>query len=366
MSFLFIWQFILSGPLEIASGYIGFSKYLGYVWQGMTPANEKTVCVIIGILNIILLYRRIHHIGKLTVFLWVGTLITVIVVIFTGTVHFNPALAFDFPAEAFKISSTFYVGLGAAATIGIYDYLGYYDICYLGDEVKNPGKVIPRSIIISVIAVAAIYIAINLSIIGTVPWREFVPADRTKPVSDFVVSIFMQKIYGVTIAKLFTYLILWTALGSCFALLLGYSRIPFAAARDGYFFKPFAHLNEKGKFPDVSLLVIGAIAIICSFFALDIVISVLIITRILVQFIGQIIGLWLLRKQSPDKSRPFRMWLYPLPSFVALLGWIFIFATSELKIIFFGLSTLALGIIAFLLWSLRQHSWPFGKISQNV
>lgn len=366
MSFLFIWQFILSGPLEIASGYIGFSKYLGYVWQGMTPANEKTVCVIIGILNIILLYRRIHHIGKLTVFLWVGTLITVIVVIFTGAVHFNPTLAFDFPVEAFKISSTFYVGLGAAATIGIYDYLGYYDICYLGDEVKNPGKVIPRSIIISVIAVAAIYIAINLSIIGTVPWREFVPADRTKPVSDFVVSIFMQKIYGVTIAKLFTYLILWTALGSCFALLLGYSRIPFAAARDGYFFKPFAHLNEKGKFPDVSLLVIGAIAIICSFFALDIVISVLIITRILVQFIGQIIGLWLLRKQSPDKSRPFRMWLYPLPSFVALLGWIFIFATSELKIIFFGLSTLALGIIAFLLWSLRQHSWPFGKISQNV
>ena len=164
MAFLFIWQFILSGPLEIASGYIGFSKYFGYIWSGMSWGNEKAVCIAIGIINIILLYRRITHLGKLTISLWIGTLITVGAVIVTGLINFDSHRAFDFPPEAFKLSSRFFTGIGAAATIGIYDYLGYYDICYIGDEVKNPGKVIPRSIIISVIAVAVSYIAINISL----------------------------------------------------------------------------------------------------------------------------------------------------------------------------------------------------------
>ena len=359
MAFLFIWQFILSGPLEIASGYIGFSKYFGYLWPGMSWGNEKTVCLAIGIINIILLYRRITHLGKLTISLWIGTLLTVGVVIVTGIFNFDSHRAFDFPPEAFKLSSRFFTGIGAAATIGIYDYLGYYDICYIGDEVKNPGKTIPRSIIISVIAVAIIYIAINISVIGVVPWREFVPAEQTKPVSDFVVSIFMEKIYGTRIAAIFTVMILWTAFGSCFALLLGYSRIPYAAAKDGYFFKAFSHVNSRGNFPDIALVVIGLIAIICSFFSLDVVISALIVTRILVQFIGQIVAVELLRRQQPELPRPFRIWFYPLPSCIALGGWLFIFATSGWQIIGFGLFTLLLGLILFLAWSWRNKSWPF-------
>jgi basic amino acid/polyamine antiporter, APA family len=163
MAFLFIWQFIISGPLEIASGYIGFAQYLGYIWK---DAPAIFVVIAIGILNIALLYRQIKHVGKITVSLWVGTLLTTGAVILTGAAHFDPKIAFDFPPGAFNFSTGFLFGLGAASRIGVYDYLGYYDVCYIGDEVKNPGRTIPRSVIISVIAVAAIYIAINFSIIA--------------------------------------------------------------------------------------------------------------------------------------------------------------------------------------------------------
>src|SRR5499426_2309885 len=230
MAFLFIWQFIISGPLEIASGYIGFAQYLDYIWKapqfsmaiGGVSINIFSVAIVIGLINIALLYRQITHVGKITVSLWVGTLLTTGAVILTGAAHFDPKIAFDFPPGAFNFSTGFLFGLGAASRIGVYDYLGYYDVCYIGDEVKNPGRTIPRSIIISVIAVAVIYIAINFSIIGVVSWRDFVPAE-TKPASQFIVSLMMEKVYGGGIAALLTLMILWTAFGSCFALLLGYS-----------------------------------------------------------------------------------------------------------------------------------------------
>jgi amino acid transporter len=272
--------------------------------------------------------------------------------------HFSAARAFDFPPGAFNFSLGFLFGLGAASRIGIYDYLGYYDICYIGDEVKDPGRTIPRSIIISVIGVAIIYFAINLSIIGVVPWRDFVPAN-THPQSDFVVSIFMERIYGAKAATIFTAMILWTAFGSVFALLLGYSRIPYAAARDGYFFKVFGRLHPTKHFPYISLIVLGVISIFCSFFSLGIVIDALITTRILIQFIGQIFAVALLRKRAPEMRRPYRMWLYPLPSMMALVGWVFIFATTDWPIVLLGLGTLTLGAIFFLVWSWYTERWPF-------
>jgi amino acid transporter len=247
--------------------------------------------------------------------------------------------------------------LGDASRVGMYDYLGYYDVCFIGDEVKEPGRVIPRSILISTLAVAAIYIAINLSIIGVVPWRQFVPAaDHAE--SSFIVSVFMEKIHGSRVATIFTLLVLWTAFGSCFALLLGYSRIPYAAARDGYFFSAFARLHSGG-FPYVSLLVIGAISVLCSFFSLGFVIDALIATRILVQFIGQIGAVALLRKTRPELPRPYRVWLYPVPSLVALVGWCFLFVTSDKAVIGLGLLTLLFGVALFFVWSWWTKGWPF-------
>ena len=358
MAFLFIWQFILSGPLEIASGYIGFANYARYVWPGMGHASGVAIAVVIGALNIALLYRRIDSISRLTVTLWVGSLVTTLAVIVSGALNFNPAIAFDLPPDAFSFSLGFFIGLGASARIGIYDYLGYYNICYIGDEVQAPGRVIPRAILISVVAVALIYAGINLSIIGVIPWREFVPASA-HPESDFIVSVFMERLYGTHVATVFTAMVLWTAFGSVFALLLGYSRIPYAAALDGTFFRIFGRVHPEKHFPHVSLVIIGVIAILCSTFSLGMVIDALLTTRILVQFIGQVVAVVRLRAVRPDMPRPFRMWLYPLPALVALLGWIFVLGTSDPLVILFGLATLALGVVAFFGWSWRTGHWPF-------
>lgn len=357
MAFLFVWQFVLSGPLEIASGYIGFTHYLGYLWPGLTPTGAAVVTVIIGVVNIALLYRSITSIATITVALWVGTMIAVLGVVLTGAIHFDPAKAFDVPAGAFNLSLGFFVGLGASARIGIYDYLGYYNVCYIGDEVEAPGRVIPRSIAVSTVVVALLYLAINLSVIGVVPWREFVPA-AAHPESDFVVSMFMERAWGPGVATLFTVLVLWTAFASVFALLLGYSRIPYAAARDGYFFRAFGRLHASGGFPAVSIVVLGTIAIAASFVSLGMVIDALIVTRILVQFIGQIAGLIVLRRTRPTMERPYRMWLYPLPALVALAGWTFVFATTAPNVIAFGVAVLVVGLFGYAVWARSSTATP--------
>jgi amino acid transporter len=366
LAFLFIWQFIISGPLEIASGYRGFATYLGYIWKAVGANNWILIAVVIavGLVNIILLYRQITSIGKITVSLWLGTLLTTGAVIATGAANFDAKIAFDFPPDAFKFSLGFLFGLGAASQVGVYDYLGYYDICYIGEEVRNPGRVIPRSIIISLVLVALIYFAVNLSIIGIVPWREILPGDEN-PNANFVVSIFMEKIYGSRVATIFTLMVLWTAFGSVFALLLGYSRIPYAAARDGYFFKVFARLHPKKNIPYLSLIVIGVISILGGFFPLDIVIAALLTTRILVQFVGQIFAVMLLRKYKPDMPRPYKIWLYPLPNFIALVGWLFIFVTNDVKVIAFGLGSLVLGVLFFFVWSWQNKKWPFAEATES-
>jgi amino acid transporter len=352
MAFLFIWQFILSGPLEIASGFIGFKSYLGYVWPKMTDLQGKLVLVALGITTIFLLYRRITAIGKITVALWIGTLLTTGAVIVTGAMHFDPKIAFAPSDQTWGFGWGFMWGLGAAARVGVYDYLGYYDICYIGDEVRDPGKVIPRSILLSVIGVALIYMTMNLSIIGVVSWKDFVPADAPgkRETANFVVSIFMERIYGSKVATLFTLMVLWATIGSIFALILGYSRIPFAAAQDGNFFSVFGRLHPTKSFPHVSLLVIGGISILCSFLPLLTVIDALIVTRIVVQFMGQIVALILLRKYAPGLSRPYRVWLYPVPCVIALVGWLFIFVTTPLRLIGLGLGTLAAGVVFYFVW----------------
>jgi basic amino acid/polyamine antiporter, APA family len=346
LPFLFIWQFIFSGPLEIASGYIGFAQYVGYFWHDMGVTGTRLVSVAVGVLVIALLYRGITAIGKMAVVLCVGMLVTVLWVIVSGFLNFNSKLAFDFPPGAFTFSRGFLAGFGSAMLIAMYDLLGYYDICYVGGEVRNPARVIPRSIIYSVIGISSIYLLTTLSIISVIPWREAMH-------SKFIAAEFIEKLYGAKAAGLVTALVLWTAFASLFALLLGYSRIPYAAAINGHFFKSFARLHPKGKFPYVSLLVMGALSIVASLWSLDQVITALLTSRILVQFIAQIIALDFIRRRRPEISRPFRMWLYPIPSIIAFLGWMYIFATSGWIYVGFGLLTLAIGVVVFKLSSNR-------------
>ncbi len=366
MAFLFIWQFILSGPLEIGSGFIGFKQYLHFFWPGVSDIQLnhrlQLITVILGATAIALLYRKIGSIGKITVTLWAGVLLTTGAVIFGGVGHFDSRIAFDFPPHAFDFSLGFVFGLGAAAQIGIYDYMGYYDVCYIGDEVKDPGRVIPRSILISLIGIAVIYMSMNFSIIGVLPWRSFVVTDPNADAPP-IASMFIEKLYGSKAAIAFTIMVLWTTFASVFALMLGYSRIPYAAARDGYFFKFFDKLHPQKEFPHRSLLLIGGLAIASSFLSLQTVINALVTMRILVQFVGQIGAMFLLRRLKPDSGRPFKMWLYPLPALIALLGWLFLFVTSGLWQMLYSVAALVFGLIAFLIWSKLRKSWPFIEVS---
>jgi len=356
MAFLFIWQFVISGPLEIASGMIGFGNYTAYLWPGLTMRGQQFVAAGVGVLAVILLSRRINFLGKVTVTLWIGTLATMAAVLIAGFPHFNAKLAFDFPPGAFAFQRGFFLGLGGATLVAVYNYMGYYDVCYIGDEVRDPGRVIPRSILYSIAVCAVGYILIHLALIGVVPWREAMN-------STFLVSEFMQRLYGRGAAIVITVMILWTAFGSVFALLLGYSRIPYAAANDGYFFRIFAKLHPTKNYPYVSLLVLGAVSIGAAFFKLDQVISALITTRILVQFLGQVFAIPLLRKKFPDSARPFKMWLYPLPAVIAFFGWAFVFTTSGWGYVGVGILTLAVGVVVFLIRAKLSATWPFRTVT---
>ena len=347
LPFLFIWQFVLSGPLEIASGYIGMAQYAGYFWRGMGWWGARLVCIAVGCAAVALLYRRVAAVGRLTVVLWLGMLATVLWIVASGLAHFRLA-AFDFPPNAFTFSRGFAGGLGSAMLIAMYDFLGYYDICYVGEEVREPARTIPRSILCSVLVVAVLYVLMNVAIIAVVPWREAMQ-------SKFIAAQFMERLYGRRAGGLVTALILWTAFASVFALLFGYSRIPYAAAGDGLFFRIFGHLHPRSRFPDVSLLVIGGVAIAASFADLGAVISALLTSRILIQFIGQIAAVHYLRRRRRDNALPFRMWLYPVPSIIAFAGWAYIFATSGWSYVAFGLALTAVGAMVYWVWSGRMR-----------
>ncbi|HZU22979.1 MAG TPA: APC family permease [Terriglobales bacterium] len=360
MAFLFIWQFIFSGPLEIGTGLIGFSRYCSYLAPGLTAMQQKLIGAGVGVVAVFALYRKIQAVGRITVALWLGTVATMVGIIVLGLPHFSAARAFTFPPGAFSLRMGFVAGLGNAMLIAMYDYMGYYDVCYIGDEVREPAKTIPRSILLCVLLVAVGYLAIETIIIGVMPWQE---AMRSK----YIVSEFLERLHGRPAAMVFTVMIVWTAFASVFAMLLGYSRIPYAAARDGYFFKTFARVHKTRRIPHVSLLVLGAVTIATAFFDLDIVINVLMTSRILVQFVAQIFALPLVRKrlrqqENGDSASPpatYQMWLYPVPAVIALVGWIAIFGLSAKVYIVGAVLTMVSGIAAFLVRARVTRTWPF-------
>lgn len=353
-SFLFIWQTIFQAPLVIASGAIGFSQYFTF----LLPLNEIQQKIISGILVIvivILLYRRVKSVGKISLFLWIGVIATILWLILGGATHFNPALAFDFPENAFDFSFIFFAGLGSASVQTIYTYLGYYNICNLGSELQKPEKNIPKSIFISIVGIAVLYLAMQLSVLGVVPWREAMN-------SNFIVSTFIEKIYGSNAAVVVTILILWIAFSSLFSATLGYSRIPYAAALDGSFFKIFSHTHPKKHFPDYSLIILGAIAFIFSLlFKLKDVISAVLAMRIIIQFIGQAAGILILRKKKPQTFFPFKMWLYPIPALIAIFMWAALFFSTGIYFAIGGISVIVIGTTLFLFRSHFKKEWPFEK-----
>ncbi len=285
----------------------------------------------------------------MVVVLWAGMIATVAWMILAGMTRFDPALAFDFPEGAWTLDARFARGMGVALGIAMYDLFGYYQVCYLGDEVIHPERTIPRSILISVVAVASIYLVMNLGILGVLP------IDRVMA-SPHIASDFMQVRYGPWAARAITVLILWTGTTSVFAGVLSYSRVPYAAASTGHFFAGLAKTHPTGDFPHRSLLLVGALSVLACLVDLPTVIGALIASRILIQFVGQIGTVVYLRTQPDLLARlPFRMVLYPLPALLALAGWLYVFGSLEPKVIAYGLVSLGLGIAAFLLWDGRRR-----------
>ena len=366
MSFLFIWMILFSAPLSVASGAIGFSQYTAFLWKSMTPLESKLVAVGVVALTVAMLYRKITAIGKLSMLLWGGVILTVAWMVVAGMMNFNLHQVLEFPPHAFRPSAQFFLGLALASRFAIYDYWGYYNVCFLGDEVRDPGRNIPRAVLLSIAAVAVIYLLMNISVISVIPWREAVAlVSDPQQTHNFIASIFMERLYGHRAALLITVLVMWTALASVFSLLLGYSRIPYAAAARGDFFKIFARLHPRHAFPYLSLLFLGVVAAFFSLNRLTDVISALVIIRVIIQFLSQTTGLMILRRRRPDLKRPFRMWLYPLPALVALGGWVFILISraSEMRFVIYAALIVVVGAAVFFWRAARRREWPFAAPS---
>jgi len=358
MSFLFVWQTFVQAPLSVASAAIGFSDYARYLYP-LNKWEAKALSGSLVILLVILLYRRITTIGKISVLLWAGVVGTILWLIWGGARHFDARMAFDFPKGAFDLSWIWFAGLGSAMVNTVYSYWGYYNICQLGGEIKDPQRNIPRGIFLSVAGITVLYLAMQTCILGVVPWRD---AEN----SSFIASLVIEKVYGHGAAKFMTAMVLWIALASIFSLLLGYSRVPYAAALDGNFFSIFGRLHAKKHFPHVSLLFLGALALVFSVtLRLKTVIAAILAMRLLVQFIGQAVGVMLLRKRWPPERLPFKMKLYPLPAILTMIGWALLFwATGPARK--FGLLGIGLGAIAFLIRAQQMRQWPFAKPELSV
>jgi amino acid transporter len=380
MAFLFIWQFLISGPLEIGSGLIAIAQFAPSLHPKFAALNEawswewrfgewqekplllrfgpaRALALAIGGLILFLLYRRITILGKLTVTFWLGVLAAIAWILIEGWSRFDSVVAFDWPASPTAEGKPFGWMLGMAMILAMYSYLGYYNICYIGDEVRDPGRTIPRAIVISSLLVCLLFVALHLAMLGTISWRD-VP-EVTK--DDSLPAAFMGRIHGTWAVQLISVLLIWSCIGSAFAGLLGYSRIPYGAARYGHFFQVLDRVHPRHRIPHVSLILVGGMTLFWGLFDLESVIFALLTTRIIEQFLAQIAAVVLLRRARPDIMRPYKMWLYPLPCVVAFVGWVYLYVAAGTPYMLFGAVTLAAGVVAFLLWARQTGGWPFER-----
>ena len=340
VAFLFIWQTVIQAPLVVASGSIGFAQYLTYLVP-LSEIEQKMVSGGLVILIVALLYRSISSIGKISIVLSIITAGTILFMIFSGFGHFNAAQAFDFNMTGITWDTLIFVMLGHAAPKAIYSYLGYYNVCHLGSEIKDPAKNIPRSIFLSITGIAILYLGMQTMILGVMPWKEV--AD-----SKFIASTYFEHIYNHTAGQVATVLILCIALASLFSVLLGYSRIPYAAAKNGDFFAVFARVHPKHKIPHVSLLALGVIAFVFSLlFKMKEIITAIVTVRILVQFVSQAAGVIAWHYNRPKDEKPFKMPLFPIPAILSIIIWLFVLFCSDWQYILGALAIIASGSVLF-------------------
>ena len=359
MPFLFAWSAVLFIPLIMSTGIIGLVQYLGYLVPGVADdGGTTTLGKVIGLgiiaLIVLALFRKIGEIGKLTTVLFGIMLFAALSVIVAAFTHFDGAQAFAFTPGAFSFDGgAFWAGLGAGLIIAIYDYLGYNTSAYLGGEVRDPGRTLPRSIILSILGIMSLYFLLQLGVLGSIPLEELKNATS-------VASTVLEQAWGTGAAKVITVFIVIAAIGSVFAGLLGGSRVPFEAARDKVFLPVFARLHPKLNLPTAGVLTMGAIAAIGSLFTLTAVINAAVTVLVLVQSLAQVAAIVVLRRRRPELERPYRQWLYPIPTIIALLGWVYIYFSATWLSIGLSVGWIVLGVAAFLAYAKAERVWPFG------
>lgn len=352
MSFLFVWQTMIQAPLVIASAAIGFAQYLSYI-VALNEFDSKIVSGAVVVLIIFLLYRKIETIGKISVMLWIGVFVIMGWIIAGAFKHGNILAPIKHINEGLTLNSAFAAALGFACVKTVYSYLGYYNVCHLGGEIINPEKNIPRSMFISITVICFLYLMMNISVASVLPLD-------TMAGSSFVVSEYINVIAGPAAAVIATAIILWVAFASVFSATLGYSRIPYAAAKDGAFFSIFAKLHPTKNFPYISLLMLGSVAFVFSLlFRLSDVITAILAMRIIIQFVGQAVGLLLLHKRNGDNFFKWKMPLYPLPVLLAIAIWLFIFYSTEVRMMLIAAVIIAAGIVAYLIKASYKKEYPF-------
>ncbi len=377
LSFLYVWQLSFSAPLSIASGCIGLASFLGVFWPGIDTApiaalpavhSSNLVAAAVCLLVTWMLYRRLSIVTGMAWVLFICVMAAIAGVIVSGFAHASALGGWHLPpAPAITGFSAALGGLAQGTLLATYCYWGYYNITFLGSEVKRPEKTIPRAILLSVAMVAAFYVAMNAAVLPSLndagAHTSASAVVRVQLVADIARAAFGGWA-GYTIAGL----VMWTAFSSVFSLLLGYSRVPYAAARDGNYFRFLAAVHPKHGIPHRSLVALGAVAACFCFLTLTQVITLLVITRILLQFFLQHAGVMLLRAQRPELERPFRMPLYPLPPLIAMAGFIFVLVNRSHALQ--GLAVAAgialSGTLIYLWRAKRLGQWPFPGQVRNV
>lgn len=347
LAFLFMWQFVLTTPFLLASGYIGFSQYATYLWPALRSHDlaQHLVAVAVGIVTIVLLARRIDRVAVISIGLFATACLTLVVTTIAAWVRFDATQAFTIdPASTAFIP--FVAGLGSGLIVTLYDYAGYNTVTSIGDEVIAPPRTMPRSILLAVAIVTGLYLLLQTGVLGSIPWRELVGGVAGPPESaKFVASTVVENAWGIGFAGAVTILILVTAFASTFALLLAASRVPYAAARDELFFRSFARLHPRDAYPYVSLVVIGSLALIACFLPLDQIIAVIGVGIVVFGGLGALASM--LRLRRSDVPMPYRMPLFPFPPIVALAAWIYVIATAGPLAVGFTVVSLAAGAIVY-------------------
>jgi amino acid transporter len=334
MAFLYIFQVMLVAPLSISAGAVGFANYLSF-FVPLTGLQKGLAASALCALMTWLLYRPTATLGRISVAMLGVVIATVGWVIGAGLLHFSWRQAFDFPADP-----QLWQHIGAVSLLAMYNYGGYNNVCNLGDEIRTPWKTMPRAIVVSIVLVVLLYLTLSTVVLGTIPWQQ-------AAASPTIASDFIGQVHGPAAARLMTGLILFVTAASLFAVILGYSRVPYAAARDGQFFPVFARVHPQGNFPHVSLLTLGGLSLPFCFLSLDRLISWLILVQIVSQFVWQCAGVILLRRYRKDLSQPFTMWLYPLPALLSLVLWLYVFLSAGWEGQLFALAFLAVGLLAY-------------------